>query len=203
MGPAGKDGAPGLNGKDGRDGLNGRHGVDGINGKDAILPDLDVLAQKAAVLVPVPKDGRDGLPGVPGPPGKDGIDGLDGKPGLAGLNGKDGKDGRDGATGKDGLGFDDVDVIFEPAKGWLVRFTNGTRQKDCPIPIPFDAGVWDHGRLYPKGAGCTNKGAFWIAQRATKTRPGDDTPESRADWRLAVKQGRDGKPGKDGRDGGS
>jgi len=64
------------------------------------------------------------------------------------------------------------------------------------VPLPFDAGVWQPGRVYPKGAGVTVKGAWWIAQKDTSERPGDSR-----DYRLAVKGGRDGKDGKDGKDG--
>lgn len=144
------------------------------------------------------RDGRDGQPGVPGPPGENGVDGTHGKDGATGLNGQDGAD---GAHGKDGLGFEDLTVIFDDTKGWVLRFVRGDQQKDFPIPLPFDAGIWQFGKRYPKAAGVTVKGAFWIAQEATTTRPGDGTPESAKAWRLAVKGGRDGKPGKDGRDG--
>lgn len=141
----------------------------------------------------VGRPGRDGMPGVPGRTGEPGRDGVDGKNGPAGH---DGKDGRDGIDGKDGLGFDDLSVVFEESKGWLLRFLRGTQKKEFPIASPFDAGIWEPGRLYPKGAGVTVRGAWWIAQVDTRERPG----ESR-DWRLSVKAGRDGKPGAPGRDG--
>ena len=204
MGPAGKDGlhgkdgaqglqgAPGMNGKDGRDGIDGKDGASGLNGKDG----RDGLNGKDGASGFDGKDGRDGQPGVPGREGEKGADGLNGKDGTDGLNGKDGANGFNGA---DGLGFDDLSVDFDEKRGWLLRFVRETRVKEFPIPVPFDAGVWQSGR-YPKGAGVTVKGAFWIAQRETTARPGEDTPESR-DWRLSVKGGRDGKPGRDGKDG--
>jgi integrin beta 3 len=159
----------------------GKAGQDGLNGKDGA-------------------PGRDGLPGVPGRPGE-GRDGIDGKPGAPGLHGKDGADGRHGKDGADGLGFDDMDLAFDVDAGWRMRFHRGTKTKDFPMPFPFDAGVWQAGKGYPAGAGVTFKGAYWIAQKASKVRPGDDTAASR-DWRLAVKRGEDGRPGKDGKDGG-
>jgi integrin beta 3 len=58
--------------------------------------------------------------------------------------------------------------------------------------------VWQRGRTYPKGAGVTYEGKFWIAQAETGTWPGDVKAKS---WRLAVRNGRDGKDGKDGRNG--
>lgn len=153
-----------------------------------ILSYSDGTSKNLGVVVGRP--GRDGLPGVPGRPGEAGQDGLDGK---TGAPGKDGKDGRDG---KDGLGFDDLSVTFSEQKGWLLQFVKGTQTKEYPLGIPFDAGVWQSGRLYPKGAGVTFKGSWTIAQRDTRQMPGDGS----TDWRLSVRGGKDGKPGRDGRD---
>lgn len=140
-------------------------------------------------------DGKDGPPGPPGPAGPPGRDGRDGLPGVQGERGLDGAHGRDGAAGRDGqdgLGFDELDVVFDEARGYLLRFQRAERIKEFVIPMPFDAGVWKGGRTYPKGAGVTKDGAWWIAQEATLAEPGKSTPESRA-WRLAVKAGRDAK----------
>lgn len=195
-----------------------KDGRDGAPGADAPVPDLDLLAEKTMRLVqaridagiaaiPIPKDGiglagalitksgelavtlSDGTVRVLGPVvGGKGDPGQDGAPGL---NGKD---------GADGFGFDDFEALFDQACGCLLRFRKGDLVKDFQLPVCFDAGVWEFGRTYPKGAGVTVKGAWWIAQEATATRPGDGTPESSKAWRLAVKAGRDGKPGRDGRD---
>lgn len=220
----GMDGAHGLPGKDGTNGLNGTDGAPGQKGADGIsvthaLLDADghlvltlsdgsrkgvgPIVGKAGADGLNGKDGapgRDGLPGVPGRPGE-GRDGLDGKPGAPGLHGKNGSDGQNGKDGADGLGFDDMDLAFDADAGWRMRFHRGTKTKDFSMPFPFDAGVWQAGKGYPAGAGVTFKGAYWIAQKGTKVRPGDDTAASR-DWRLAVKRGEDGRPGKDGKDGG-
>ena len=118
------------------------------------------------------------------------IPGAKGDPGPAGPKGADGKD------GAPGLGFDDLDLVFDETRGYLLRCQRGTQLKEWTLPFPFDAGVWQAGRVYPKGAGTTVKGAWWIAQTDTSGRPGDSR-----DWRLAVKGGRDGKDGKDGKDG--
>lgn len=178
-GLAGKDGLDGLQGKDGRDGMDGKDGAPGLNGKDGAI---GLTGEKGA-------NGRDGLPGVPGRWGDKGDPGAPGKDGRDGLNGKDGAD---GLHGKDGLGFDDL--VFDERKGWLLK----SADREIAIPIPFDAGVWQSGRLYPKGAGTTVNGAFWLAREATLTRPGDGSPESAKAWRLAVKGGKDGKPGSQG-----
>lgn len=147
----------------------------------------------------VGKPGRDGMPGVPGRTGE-ARDGIDGKQGPAG---RDGKDGTDGLHGKDGLGFDDLQVHFDEQKGWFLAFVRGKDIKEYRLGIPFDAGTWQAGRVYPKGAGLTVKGAWWIAQEDTRTRPDDGSLESSRAWRLSVKGGRDGKPGPPGRDGSS
>ncbi len=216
-GPAGKDGRDGIDGKNGQDGLIGKDGRDGIDGKPGIdglagtdgrdglngKDGTDGIRGEAGFIGPIGPvglPGRDGLPGVPGRQGEKGIDGIDGNHGMAGINGKDGKPGLDGKDGRDGLSFDDCTTFLDETKGWILRFAKGDRRVDLPLPIPWDAGIWQAGRNYPQGAGVTVKGAFWIAQTATKARPGDDTPESRA-WRLSVKAGRDGKEGKEGRPG--
>jgi hypothetical protein len=116
-----------------------------------------------------------------------------GDPGAVGPAGPAGTDGKDGAPG---LGFDDLDVVFDETRGYLLRWQRGAQVKERALPITFDAGVWQAGRGYPKGAGTTVKGAWWIAQKDTTDRPGDSR-----DWRLAVKGGRDGKDGKNGKDG--
>ncbi len=106
---------------------------DGKDGKDAEPVDLDVLALKAAELIPVPKDGKDGAAPdveevakvaallIPAP--KDGRDGKDAEPVRpehiydavrnflvlhppeAGEKGDPGLNGKDGADGKDGIGL--------------------------------------------------------------------------------------------------
>jgi Collagen triple helix repeat (20 copies) len=214
----GKDGAPGLNGKDGAPGLDGKDGAAGLQGKDG-APGLAGSAGRDGVDG---KDGRDGesLPGPPGAagmagadgaPGRDGRDGLSiagpvGPTGANGIDGKDGKDGLNGKDGADGLGFDDLSVHFDEHKGWFLAFQRGDRFKEFQLGVPFDAGVWQAGRTYTKGAGVTVKGAYYIAQADTRTRPEDGTLESAKAWRLSVKGGRDGKPGppgRDGKDGGS
>jgi integrin beta 3 len=184
----GKDGAPGLNGKDGTDGLHGKDGRDGLDGKDG-APGLAGKDGAIGLTGEKGANGRDGLPGVPGRWGDKGDPGVPGKDGRDGLNGKDGSD---GLNGKDGLGFDDL--VFDEQKGWLLK----SADRELAIPLPFDADVWRAGRVYPKGAGTTVNGAWWIAREATMTRPGDGSPESAKAWRLAVKGGKDGKQGPQG-----
>lgn len=202
---------------------------DGIDGKsltaDDVAPMLQALVEKSFSMLPMPKDGvgiktavvdraghfvltlTDGsekdlgsIVGTDGAPGLPGVPGREGEKGDPGINGTNGLDGTNGSAGRDGLGFDDLSVVFDERKGYLLRFTRGEEMKDFPIPIPFDAGIWQSGRPYPKGAGVTVRGAFWIAQRATTARPGDEGGKS-VDWRMSVKSGEKGIPGPPGRDG--
>jgi len=247
-----------------------RDGRDGTAGKDAEAPDLDAIARKAASLIPAPKDGRDGkdadslavaalerdvaalkahvetmptliassvtkvLDAIAKP--RDGVglvdafidredrliltlsDGATKDVGhvvgksvdlaaarveLVGLVERElatwerPKDGANGIDGKDGLGFDDLSFGFTEQQGLLLRFARGEQVKESPLPVPWYAGVWQYGRVYPIAAMTTVKGAMWIAERHAPGRPGD--PDS--GWRLCVKAGQDGKPGPPGRDG--
>ena len=179
--------------KDGRDGVDGKDGDPGPQGPQGIPGSIGPIGEKG-MEGPSGRDGRDGLPGVPGPMGEKGLDGRDG------INGKDGID---GLHGKDGLGFDDLDVVFDQDQGYSLQFRQGERVKDIPVPFQWDAGTYAFGRLYPKGACVTDRGGYWIAQEPTRSRPpklGEPRLASCA-WRLAVKPGRDGKdaePRKDG-----
>lgn len=104
-----------------------------------------------------------------------------------GEKGQDGKDGRDGV---DGLGFDELDVVHDGARGFTFRFTRGDQVKEFPfsLPVVLDKGVYKAGDEYEPGDGVTYGGSFWIAQEKTQ-----EKPDSGKGWRLAVKRGRDGK----------
>jgi hypothetical protein len=60
-------------------------------------------------------------------------------------------------------------------------------------PPVFDAGVWAAGQAYPKGAGCSWDGHFWICQRDGATDPPSGNSEQ---WRLSVRRGKQGREGK-------
>ncbi len=160
------------------------------------------LAALAKALAPilVQMRGKDGVNGKDGERGTDGIhgrDGRDGKDGAMGLAGKDGAPGLNGKDGVDGLGIDDADLVHDQ-RGWFLRLINtaANRVKDLQMPFLWDAKVWVMGATYPKGAGVTWDGQYWIAQKETSVKP----DEGVEDWRLAVRRGgrgKDGKPGKD------
>lgn len=98
------------------------------------------------------------------------------------------KDGAPGKDGVDGLGIDDLDLIVDEQKGYVLRWANGSRVKEQPLLLPFDRGVYRPGVTYRKASLVTAQGSLWMALEDTSDRPGD----SKA-WRLAVKRGRDGK----------
>jgi hypothetical protein len=180
----GKDGAPGLNGKDGADGLAGKDGAAGRDGKDGAPGERGLTGEKGLDGI-AGRDGRDGSHGAPGPAGEKG---LDGRNGVDGLKGKD---------GADGLGFDDFDLTLDAARGWVLRLAQGDRSKEWELGIPFDAKVWSAGTVYPKGAGVTSDGHYWIAQTQTSEPPGEGNPA----WRIAVRRGKQGREGQRGKDG--
>jgi integrin beta 3 len=182
----GKDGADGLNGKDGADGLNGKDGADGLNGKD----------------------GADGLNG------KDGADGLNGTSvtidEVRGLfEGEVAKWALEferraqdvlqkaidhlpvPLDGKDGLGFDNLEVIQTDERNVILRFVGegGTKDFSCSFPVLIDRGTYKPDQPYQKGDCVTYGGSLWISQKDNpETKPG-----AGSDFRLAVKCGRDAK----------
>jgi integrin beta 3 len=187
-GEPGRDGRDGLDGKDGAPGLMGKDGAPGLAGTDGVGV-TDALIGRDGHLVLTLADGRT----------KD-IGSVVGKDGAAGRPGTDGAPGLHGKDGADGVGFEDLDLVFDDAAGWALSFTHGEQTKAFAVPLPWDAGPWQSGKTYHAGAGVMCKGCYWVAQATTTARPGDESAESRA-WRLTVKCGRDGKPGRDGRNG--
>lgn len=95
---------------------------------------------------------------------------------------------KDGVDGKDGLGFDDMDVV-DDGERCALRLSRDGKVKQFVIPIAVDRGTYRPGKRYCKGALVTAQGSLWCAQSDTAERPGDGATS----WRLAVKKGRDGK----------
>ncbi len=177
--------------------------------------DFDAVVTKAVSQIPVPRDGVDGKDGV-GVAGaiidRDGeliVTNTLGTPFKLGqVVGKDVDMAEVMTTitkavealpkpkdGVDGIGFDNMDILFdEETKELVVSGEYGDRAKQWKlfVPVLVDRGVFDekHGR-YLKGDGVTYGGSFWIAQKETDARPGIDD-----NWRLSVKKGKDGKDGK-------
>lgn len=194
-----------------KDGVDGK---DGQDGKDA--PPIDADAVVAAVLaqVPTPAAGKDGEPGKDGQDGKSfTVDDAKAllEPEIAkwALDferraqdvlqrsidripaPKDGVNGRDGRDGVDALGFDDLQVEHDGARGFTIKFAAGDRVKEFSfvVPVVLDRGYYKDGEAFEKGDGVTFGGSYWIAQSTTRTKP----EIGNAEWRLAVKKGRDAK----------
>lgn len=102
------------------------------------------------------------------------------------------------ADGRDGLGFDDFDVLYDGERKLSFRMARGSETKswDFEIPVWLDRGVWRDGGVYNRGDVATYGGSLWIAQRQTKAKPGEAGVDT--GWRLAVKAGRPGKDGSPG-----
>lgn len=168
------------------------------DGKSVTIEDVTPLIKsevdKRVGELPKPKDGNDG---------RDGLDvkdlfRADGGHLIAVMSDgttKDlgqfvGKDGAPGQDGKDGIGFDDLDLV-EDASGLSLKFIKGDTVKSFPLPVVIDRGVFRDGQTYHKGSGVTWGGRYWIAQETTS-----DKPDGGKSWRLAVNKGRDGKDAK-------
>lgn len=159
--------------------------------------------------------GDKGEPGAVGPAGKDGIPAsLDLLRAVAELEvtkamavlpiPKDGKDGRDGIDGKDGLGFDDMQTLYDGERTMTHRYLRGeevVREVSFKLPIVIYRGTYRDGQEYETGDQITWAGAQWIAQRPTVGEKPEEILEGKGAWILSSKRGAPGAPGKDGKDG--
>lgn len=113
---------------------------------------------------------------------------------VAGPPGRDGDPGPPGPKGTDGdhgLGFDDLAVDFDGDRTLTLSFQRGDVRKAFPIALPFlrYQGVFAQGTAYAVGDVVTHGGSAWHCQGDTMRPPGDGG----TDWKLMVKQGRDGR----------
>lgn len=194
-----------------RDGADGK---DGRDGKDAAPIDEEAVIAAVLAQVPAPAPGRDGQPGKDGQDGKSfTIDEAKAllEPEIArwALDferraqdvlqrsidrmpvPKDGANGVDGRDGADALGFDDLQVEHDGERTFKLKFVSGERSKEFTfvVPVVLDRGYYRDGDSFEKGDGVTFGGSYWIAQTTTRSKP----EIGNADWRLAVKKGRDAK----------
>lgn len=99
---------------------------------------------------------------------------------------------KDGQDGRDALPLESFDLsLGEDGRTVTVKMQAGETviEKSVRIAAVIDQGVYRPGRSYEKGDGATYGGSFWIAQKDSP----EGVPGGSADWRLAVKKGRDGK----------
>lgn len=162
----GKDGAPGEKGADGAPGVNGIDGKDGRNGLDAVK----FFRDDKGHLIVVKSDGS-----------TDDLGEYVGRDGAAGERGKD---------GLDGVGFDDMSLVFDE-EGIMIKFAKGENVKQERLPVPFYRGVFKEGQTYHAGNCVSYGGSTWIAHVETSDKP-DGTTKT---WQLSTKRGRDGRDG--------
>jgi integrin beta 3 len=112
---------------------------------------------------------------------------------LGAVVGKDGDKGEPGRDGADGVGFDDVEVIHDGARGFTFRFAKSDRVKEFPftVPVMIYRGVFKEGETYQRGDTCTWGGSLWHCDADTADKPDGQQKH----WTLAAKRGRDGKDG--------
>lgn len=94
--------------------------------------------------------------------------------------------------GRDALALESFDMaIGEDGRTVSVKLQAGDTliEKSVKIPAIIDRGVYSGEKSYEQGDGTTYGGCYWIAQKDSP----EGVPGSSADWRLAVKKGRDGK----------
>jgi len=93
--------------------------------------------------------------------------------------------------GEDGMGFDDLVVEYDGERTFTVALVQGERRKaqSFKMPIMIYRKVYVEGSAYERGDVVTWGGSSWVALKdAPQGKPGDTS----RDWQLIVKKGRDG-----------
>ncbi|MFU3925890.1 hypothetical protein ACM7G2_28835 [Pseudomonas aeruginosa] len=94
--------------------------------------------------------------------------------------------------GRDALPLECFDLALgEDGRTVTVKMQAGDAliEKSVKIASVMDRGVYSSEGSYEKGDGTTYGGCYWIAQKDAPA----GAPGASADWRMAVKKGRDGK----------
>lgn len=94
--------------------------------------------------------------------------------------------------GRDALPLESFDIeLGEDGRTVTVKMQAGevVLEKSVKIASVIDRGVFSAEKGYEQGDGTTYGGCYWIAQKDAP----EGVPGGSADWRLAVKKGRDGK----------
>ncbi|MGV8406698.1 hypothetical protein ACV33P_15745 [Pseudomonas aeruginosa] len=94
--------------------------------------------------------------------------------------------------GRDALPLESFDLALgEDGRTVTVKMQAGdvVVEKSVKIASVIDRGVFSAEKSYEQGDGTTYGGCYWIAQKDAP----EGVPGGSADWRLAVKKGRDGK----------
>lgn len=173
---------------------------DGRDGRDAEPVDIEAIVQRVVALIPHPKDGTDGQ-SVTVDDFRQMFDAEYAKwqshwtlqferyaNGV--LQSAIDKMPRP----KDAFQLEDLAVEHDGDGNVTLAFVRGEMRREFRLRLPRfkDRGGYRDGEDYVQGDGVTYGGSFWIAQKdGPQGRPDSGT----ADWRLAVKKGRDGKDG--------
>ena len=94
--------------------------------------------------------------------------------------------------GRDALPLESFDIkLGEDGRTVTVKMQAGevVLERSVKIASVIDRGVYSAEKGYEQGDGTTYGGCYWIAQKDAP----EGVPGGSADWRLAVKKGRDGK----------
>lgn len=94
--------------------------------------------------------------------------------------------------GRDAVALDGFDLVLsEDGRTVTVKMQAGETviEKSVKIGAVIDRGVFTEKKGYEQGDGATYGGCYWIAQKDAP----QGVPGNSADWRLAVKKGRDGR----------
>ncbi|NMZ77368.1 hypothetical protein HBO32_30180 [Pseudomonas nitroreducens] len=94
--------------------------------------------------------------------------------------------------GRNALPLESFDIkLGEDGRTVTVKMQAGevVLEKSVKIASVIDRGVYSAEKGYEQGDGTTYGGCYWIAQKDAP----EGVPGGSADWRLAVKKGRDGK----------
>ncbi|EXF45264.1 hypothetical protein BAY1663_02343 [Pseudomonas sp. BAY1663] len=101
---------------------------------------------------------------------------------------------KNGENGRDALPLESFDLsLSDDGRTVTVKLQAGETvvEKSLKIAAVLDRGVFsaEKAAQYETGDGTTYGGCYWIAQKDAP----EGVPGSSADWRMAVKKGRDGK----------
>lgn len=92
-------------------------------------------------------------------------------------------------VGRNGADFTETSFDYDGERTLTIHGKSGSIAKH--LPIPLDRGYYRDGMgPIQKGDIVTHDGSAWIALKDTKERPGHDSKE---DWRLLARKGRDGE----------
>lgn len=208
-GPKGEKGDPGEKGEAGPAGAAGERGEKGEKGDAGPAGDRGAKGEKGdpGETIPGPK-GDKGDPGEPGASGRDAF-AIDVLPAIdaakrypRGTWARHAKGLWRAVGDTDGMrgwecvvaGVADVSISLTAERLMQVRcvLSDGSEASiEVTLQHPIDRGVYRDAEKYLKGDGVTYSGSFWIAQVDEPA----DKPGVSAQWRLAVKKGRDGKDG--------